>query len=199
MPRAFFYHVAFLLAMVALAVLRVRYWRRQRTVLGTSFLRKEGTLTEIRQIFAILAFLAIVVQTIYPGLLDRLEFPAPYGIRAVGAALTVVSLVVLARVTNEVMTLLQPRERRSLIKTGVYGRVRHPLFAAAGATAWALTLLSASWVVAVLAAAYSLDLLIRARIDDRRLAEEFGAAYSVYAARVPAFVPRLDSSPGLAR
>jgi len=190
LPRALFFNGTFLLAMIALALIRRRYWHRQRVVLGQSFIKRESTLTEIRQLLAMVAFLVMTLHTIKPGLMPAMEAPLPYWVRGVGALLTLLAVGLLQRVTREATALLQSPQHRTLVTTGIYGMVRHPLYAASTVVAIAMTILSANWVVAGLALAFVVDLFVRAGRSDQRLAIEFGPAFTEYAARVPAFIPR---------
>ena len=191
LPRALFFNGTFLLAMIALAFIRRRYWHRQRAVLGQAFIKRESTLTELRQLLAMVAFLVMILHTIKPGLMPAMEAPLPYWVRGIGALLTVLAVGLLHWVTREAMILLQPPQHRTLMTTGIYGVVRHPLFAASSVVAIAMTILSANWVVAGLALVFMMDLVVRARRSDQRLTAEFGPAFTVYAASVPACIPRL--------
>jgi protein-S-isoprenylcysteine O-methyltransferase Ste14 len=104
--------------------------------------------------------------------------------------LTLSAIWMLHRVTRVAMASLQPPDHRTLVTTGIYGMVRHPLYASSMAVAVAMSILSASWLVAGLALAFVVDLVVRARRDDRRLAQEFGPRFDAYATRVPSFIPR---------
>lgn len=94
----------------------------------------------------------------------------------------------------------EPREERAegteapltvLVREGVYGRVRHPRYAAVTAGTLGLALIAhhaaAYWVVALMVPL----ILVLARLEEARLVEQFGEAYARYRTRVPAFVPRL--------
>jgi protein-S-isoprenylcysteine O-methyltransferase Ste14 len=190
LPRALFFNLTFLVAMIALALIRRRYWHRQREVLGQEFIKRESTLTELRQLLAMVAFLVMILHTIKPGLMPAMEATLPYWVRGIGALLTVLAIGLLHWVTREAMTLLQPPHHRTLMTTGIYGVVRHPLYAASSVVAIAMTILSANWVVAGLALVFIVDLVVRARRSDQRLAAEFGPAFTAYAASVPACIPR---------
>jgi protein-S-isoprenylcysteine O-methyltransferase Ste14 len=88
--------------------------------------------------------------------------------------------------------LRQARAAGRLCTSGPYRFVRHPLYAS---WIWLLlpggTLLLGLWPVLLSAPAmYLVTSRFLAR-EERRLREQFGAAYAAYAASVPALAPRL--------
>lgn len=69
--------------------------------------------------------------------------------------------------------------------------MRHPLCSALSLAAFWFTLLTANWVVGLIALGLVMDMvLVRARREDAFLAAQFGTRFSEYARRTPAFVPR---------
>ena len=80
----------------------------------------------------------------------------------------------------------------SLVTTGPFGIVRHPLYLSVGlwAVATGLALGSLSGTT-VLFALYFAAAAWRARLEDQVLAEAFPEAFPEYAARVPALLPKL--------
>ena len=85
--------------------------------------------------------------------------------------------------------LPEPRTSGGLVRTGVYGKVRHPLYASQfwlGA-AWILgtgSIQAALWV-----AGLAVVLVFKARDEERRLVLRF-PEYAAYRREIPAFLPR---------
>ncbi|MDB5693056.1 MAG: isoprenylcysteine carboxylmethyltransferase family protein [Alphaproteobacteria bacterium] len=82
------------------------------------------------------------------------------------------------------------REDHQLVTTGVFARLRHPIYA--GMAAFFLALAAALGHEAQLIAGIPLFVLgtaLRVRVEERLLRDRFGAAYEAYAARVARFVP----------
>jgi protein-S-isoprenylcysteine O-methyltransferase Ste14 len=83
------------------------------------------------------------------------------------------------------------RYPRVLLTDGVYGRIRHPRYAEVllGYAGFAClsNYLAAYGVVGFLVVA----ILALIPIEERELAQQFGAAYEEYRRRVPALIPRL--------
>lgn len=81
-----------------------------------------------------------------------------------------------------------PREEGALITDGMFGVVRHPTYASLGLGIAAFALASGSAGRLVFTALLFLLFAIKARWEERMLAERF-PVYPAYAARVPRFIP----------
>ena len=86
---------------------------------------------------------------------------------------------------------IQPeRDRGSLVRTGIYGRVRHPRYLEFMVTFVALGLLTGAVGIFLLAFVSLLMYLIVAPLEERELRQHYGTAYDDYARQVPRFLPR---------
>lgn len=81
---------------------------------------------------------------------------------------------------------------RQLVTTGPYAYVRHPMYLAVIASSFGILLLHRTWA-GVFLAVTMLGLVVRARREERVLANTCGQEWEAYAARVPAWVPRVHS------
>lgn len=84
----------------------------------------------------------------------------------------------------------QPKDDGQLITSGIYARLRHPLYASVIALGFAWALLWRSWPALGLAAAQILFFDAKARREERWLRELF-PDYAAYARRVKRFIPGL--------
>jgi protein-S-isoprenylcysteine O-methyltransferase Ste14 len=84
-----------------------------------------------------------------------------------------------------------PRADATLVTSGPYRWVRHPMYLAALILLGATTLLTANWVVAICGGAACGLLIARSRIEERRLVEKFGDAYRNYQRRTGRVFPRI--------
>ena len=84
----------------------------------------------------------------------------------------------------------EPKPGSQLVTTGIYARVRHPLYGSVVALGFGWALLWRSEPALALAVVQVLFLHTKARFEERLLREHF-AAYADYARRVPRFLPRL--------
>ncbi len=85
---------------------------------------------------------------------------------------------------------VKPKDAGQLVTTGIYARVRHPLYLSVIALGFAWALLWRSWPALVLAVAQVPFFDAKARREERWLRERF-ASYAEYARRVKRFIPGL--------
>ena len=85
--------------------------------------------------------------------------------------------------------LPEPKMDGTLVTTGIYARIRHPLYASLMALGLGWALAWASLPGLAIAAALCLFLAAKARHEEVRLCRIF-AAYFDYQAQVPRFVPK---------
>lgn len=100
--------------------------------------------------------------------------------------------------TNVTSTAM-PRREATLVTSGPYRWVRHPMYTAALLMGIAAALLTANLVVAIGGFAMFGLLAARSRLEERRLEEKFGAAYRAYQRRTGRFLPRWRGPPPEAR
>lgn len=86
----------------------------------------------------------------------------------------------------------EPKPGSQLITTGIYARVRHPLYASVIAIGFGWALLWRSGPALALAVAQAVFFYAKARFEERLLRERFDE-YADYARRVPRLLPRLFS------
>jgi protein-S-isoprenylcysteine O-methyltransferase Ste14 len=190
-PRDLPFHLVFLAAMIALAGVRVHYWRATRTLRGYHGSGAGSAISELRQLGGILAFLLITVHIVRPSLLDWTEFPLPLAIRLVAVPVVNLSVLGVAWAARAAIQCLGTAGTNQLITSGPYRIVRHPLYSAVTVAAVALTVVSANWVVGLIALALVSHLLLsRAPHEEAALSGRFGEAYREYAEHTPRFVPR---------
>jgi protein-S-isoprenylcysteine O-methyltransferase Ste14 len=85
--------------------------------------------------------------------------------------------------------LPEPREDAELMTSGLYARMRHPIYTGVLAVAWGWTVMFPSVFTAAAAVALTGLLAFKARYEEGLLRGRF-SGYADYAARTPRFVPR---------
>jgi protein-S-isoprenylcysteine O-methyltransferase Ste14 len=78
-----------------------------------------------------------------------------------------------------------------LVTTGIYGYIRHPLYASLFFLAWGILLKDISWYSFCLALGASAFLITTAKADEIECVRYFGTAYHDYMARTKMFIPFL--------
>lgn len=143
-----------------------------------------------------LGCLAFLVQ---PRWLDFAQVEAPAWLRLLGVPAAIAALALFSWMFHHlglnVTATSAPRAAATLVTSGPYHWVRHPMYSTVLILVVAVTLLTANALIAVSGAAMFTLLAARSRIEERRLVEKFGDAYRHYQHRTGRFVPRLLSSP----
>jgi len=83
------------------------------------------------------------------------------------------------------------REGHRVVDTGPYALVRHPIYSGVFVAMMAAAAVRARPAAIALAAGLIVFFALKARIEERFLRQELGAAYDEYRARVPMLVPGL--------
>jgi protein-S-isoprenylcysteine O-methyltransferase Ste14 len=108
---------------------------------------------------------------------------------AAGAAIALLGLILRGLAAGHL------RKNSQLTMSGPYARVRNPLYLGSMLLAIGFGVAARSWIAAaVLLAYFGFFYTLTVRREERWLAARYGAAFAEYAARVPAFLPRLRSA-----
>jgi protein-S-isoprenylcysteine O-methyltransferase Ste14 len=83
------------------------------------------------------------------------------------------------------------RKEHTLVTTGPYRWVRHPLYSSAALAILANSLVAANWFFLATGGVMFLLLVIRTRKEEENLLARFGDAYRKYMQRTGRFIPRL--------
>jgi protein-S-isoprenylcysteine O-methyltransferase Ste14 len=85
---------------------------------------------------------------------------------------------------------LEIRDEHALVTSGVYARIRHPMYAAIFGYAIAQALLLPNWIAGpACLVAFSFMFAVRLRTEERMMLERFGEDYERYRARTKRIVP----------
>jgi protein-S-isoprenylcysteine O-methyltransferase Ste14 len=189
--------VVLAVAAAALSISMTYRWRAHRAG-GRIARRLEGqALILFRLLFALPLYASLVAYVIEPRWMAWSSFVVPPAVRWAAAALAVAVLPVLAWVFRHlgrnVSETVLTKEGQTLVTTGPYAWVRHPLYAAAGALLLAVGLVAANGFLLGLAGCTmaAVRYLVVPR-EERELAARFGAAYEAYRSRTGVFFPRMD-------
>jgi protein-S-isoprenylcysteine O-methyltransferase Ste14 len=88
-------------------------------------------------------------------------------------------------------TLLGFEKTTTLVTTGIYGYIRHPLYGSLLFLAWGALLKEVTWSSAGLGVLVTVFLVATARADEAECVRYFGRAYEEYKTRTKMFVPGL--------
>jgi protein-S-isoprenylcysteine O-methyltransferase Ste14 len=87
----------------------------------------------------------------------------------------------------------EPSKGNSLVTTGPYGAVRHPMYSGLLLSAFGLSILSTSPARLALTAALFALLQVKMDAEESALAERYGGSWEAYAANTPRLVPSVSA------
>ena len=88
-------------------------------------------------------------------------------------------------------SLLAFEKTTSLVTTGIYGHIRHPLYCSLLLLTWGIFFKQPSWLGVALGVASTVFLVFTTLADERECIQFFGAEYRAYMGRTKRFVPFL--------
>lgn len=139
-------------------------------------------------------FAALIFYAIYPYWMTDYTLPLPIWIRWIGVGAAVVSLPLLAWAHHTLGEQFSPNlrlmEKHTLVTSGPYRWMRHPMYAAESVFMIALAAESANWLVAPPMVAGIVLLYARVRKEEAMLIERFGDEYRGYMKHTGRFLPR---------
>ncbi|MFX0171417.1 MAG: methyltransferase family protein [Candidatus Hodarchaeota archaeon] len=125
--------------------------------------------------------------------LDWSVFNFPIWIRWIGVILTVLGICVefstQLYLGRNYTTLLHLRKEQSLITTGPYRYVRHPMYSALITVGIGLSLLSANWYFGLPFIATIVIIILRIKKEEEVMIKKFGEEYIQYMKRTKRFIP----------
>ena len=146
----------------------------------------------------LLLLAALLAYLIHPPLMAWSMVPVPETIRWAGVVLGVLTAVntgwIFRSLGLNVTPTVVTRQRAALVTHGPYRFIRHPLYVNGALAFLAVSLMSRSWLFAVMMVPTLILLSIRTRDEEVHLASRFGDAWTTYASRTGRFLPRLRRS-----
>lgn len=138
--------------------------------------------------------LSIVAFIIQPRWLDWSAVPLPVWVRLTGLPLGLLFVIsfhwMFRNLGHNITPTSMPRADATLITTGPYRWIRHPMYTFSLLMFTSLALLTASWFIAMSGVCAFILLALRSRIEEQRLIDKFGAAYREYQQVTGRFFPK---------
>ena len=158
--------------------------------------RAEGLfiLATLRPI-ALIGMAALLAYMINPAWMSWSSYNLPIKIRWLGVGLGMIGGALLISAFRSLGTNLTDtvvtRTRHTIVTSGPYRWVRHPLYVATALAVTANAVVTANWFLALTGVVSVVLLAIRTRTEEQKLLERFGDAYRNYMQRTGRFIPRL--------
>lgn len=157
--------------------------------------RREGRLNFIVHAALVAALVIMsVLYAAYPASIQWSAVPLPESWRWVGLGLCLAGLVALVEVHRQLgrfwSAYLELQADHQLITTGVYRRIRHPMYTVLFLLLIGMALMSANWLFMALCAARMVLFFERMRREEAMLIGQFGDEYRLYQERTGRLLPR---------
>lgn len=172
-----------------------------RTYYGRQFKRKEivHSQTENPIVFVGMALWGIALVAplivIFSNGLTVADYEITTSLRIIGASVFTVSLWLLWRSHADLATNFSPslfiQKNHTLVSTGIYRKIRHPMYLSFLMWAIGQSLLIANWVAGPLGLlAFLLIYLFRVEREEQQLLNQFGAEYAQYQKKTGRLLPK---------
>jgi protein-S-isoprenylcysteine O-methyltransferase Ste14 len=185
------------LGILTAAVLIIRTPRQARSFDSGEKQRLEGRLNvAVRSLAGLMGIALLVVYLVKPAWMAWAALPVPDWMRWLGAALGGAGVAGLMWVHRELgrnfSATLQVRPDQTLVTSGPYRWVRHPMYTTLYLIVLSFFLISANWLIGtVWLGSFTAVVVTRVSKEDAAMEAKFSDAYRAWAAHTGGLVPRL--------
>jgi protein-S-isoprenylcysteine O-methyltransferase Ste14 len=181
--------------MVAFALHRGYYVRKHGEERNTLKKREEGLASKIAGILGMIGFVAIWVYAIYPAWLSWASLPLPLWMRWAGLGIALLGFALLQWAQNTLGKNWSDTPRmikeQSLITSGPYQFIRHPIYTAFLLILGSTFLISANWLIGLAWIGMTvLEVTSRISFEEKLMLEYFGDQYHEYMKRTGKLLPK---------
>ena len=182
---------------VAFALHRGYYVRKHGEEQNSLKKREEGLASKIAGILGMFGFIAILVYTVYPAWLSWASLPLPPWMRWAGVGIALFGFALLQWAQNALGKNWSDTPRmmkeQSLITSGPYHFVRHPIYTAFLLILCSTSFISANWLIGLTwIGMTALEVASRIGFEESLMLEYFGDPYREYMKRTGRLLPRIN-------
>lgn len=196
------FKLLFLVLFVLVFIVRAYFSMKQRSVGQSSWsvdedaVKREGRWSLILRPIAFLFMLTLfALYFIEPLGSEWLHVSLPWQLRLLGVFLSFGGILMLVLTHHALSiywsTTLQFKEGHSLITTGPYGLIRHPMYTSLYIIFIGLAIVSSFWPLWILVFLMTIFFFRITRIEEDMMIDEFGDEYVSYIERTGRYLPRL--------
>jgi protein-S-isoprenylcysteine O-methyltransferase Ste14 len=185
------------LLIISFALHRGYYVRKHGEEQNTLKKREEGLASRIAGTLGMLGFVAILIYAINPGWLAWASLPFPLWLRWTGVILALSGFILLQWAQNTLGKNWSdtPRmiQEQSLVTSGPYQYIRHPIYTAFLLILGSTLLISANWLIGLTwLGMTTLEIASRIGFEETLMLEYFGDQYREYMKRTGRLLPRIN-------
>lgn len=158
--------------------------------------RQEGKITMFMlRIGGLMIWLSVISYILYPAAVSWSLITVPSWVLWIGAAASAVSVILLVwmftSLGKNITDSVSIREEHSLVTSGPYRYIRHPLYVFGALLFFSISVIMGSWFIPLIGIPTYAILIYRTGIEEEMLTERFGEKYTQYIERTGRFFPRL--------
>lgn len=166
--------------------------------------RKEGIASTIAGLLSMIGFVAITAQVANPEWISWADFPLPAWLRWTGVAVALLGFGLLQWSQNTLGKNWSDTPRmmkeQSLITSGPYQYVRHPIYTAFFLILSSTLLISANWMIgAAWIGMTVVEIASRIQFEESLMIEYFGDQYREYMKKTGSLLPKASRSNNFSR
>jgi len=172
------------------------YVRKHGDEKNTLKKREDGPASKIAGVLGLIGFVAVIIYSIQPAWLSWATLPFPLWVRWAGIGITLLGFALLQWSQNTLGKNWSdtPRmiEKQSLVTSGHYRFIRHPIYTAFLLILGSTLFISANWFVGLAWIGMTLiEVASRIGFEENLMLEYFGDQYREYMKRTGRLLPRL--------
>lgn len=184
---------------IAFAAHRGYYVRKHGKEENTLKQREEGMISKIAGLLGLAGFVAVALNTIKPSWLTWASLPLPVTVRWAGVGVALLGFALLQWSQNTLGKNWSDTPRmikeQSLVTTGPYQYIRHPIYTAFLMVLGSTLLISANWLVGLPWIGMTiLEVASRIGFEENLMLEYFGEQYREYMKRTGRLLPRVGTT-----
>lgn len=187
------FQVSYIVGMIAASAIRLAYTSVYRVRRGS---RQVPLLEEILLMLMALGMFIGPMVYFLSSWFDGFNYSLPVPLGVLGIILFASGTILLWRSHADLggswTPVIELKEEHRLVTSGVYSRIRHPMYAAHWLWALAQPFLIQNWLVGLATLIFLLPLYVeRVPREERMMKERFGEEYEAYMKRTGRMLPRL--------
>jgi protein-S-isoprenylcysteine O-methyltransferase Ste14 len=173
------------------------YFRRKADIKDdkTTFEEENQVLLKLRNIGALLMYGSILAYLIFPPIMQWAQIDLPLYVRWI--ALGMIALLVpmfywlFSSLGNNITPTVSIRKEHTLVTSGPYRWIRHPLYTFGTIFILAIAVAAANWFILGVGILTYIPLALRTPLEEKRLLETFGDEYQDYMEKTGRYFPKL--------
>jgi len=180
----------------AFSIIRIRFQVRAQKAKARTVIRESRIYSALLSVLIVYEVFTLFLYLIVPEMISWARLDLPIWLRWFGVPLAIGSLLLFVWVHlnlgSNFSIELQISDRQTLVESGPYRRIRHPMYTAFYLLHFAAFLLTDNWFIGLTwLAGLTVIVLLRVKREEKMMLDKFGPEYAAYMKRTGRFLPPL--------